>query len=146
MNREELIAKIKSDLGNKILNWYDKSQKRIYIDINPQDVVEVARYFHKDLMLRFNTASGVHTPKGFEILYHFTSDRCGIIFSLRIKLEKPQVDSITPLFKGAEWIEREMHELLGINFIGHPNLRHLLLAEDWPEGKYPLRRDYVGEK
>ena len=40
------------------------------------------------------------------------------------------------------WIEREIHEILGINFKGHPDMRKLLLPEGWPEGVYPLRRDY----
>jgi NADH-quinone oxidoreductase subunit C len=53
--------------------------------------------------------------------------------------DNPEVDSITPLFPGAEWIEREMWEMLGIKFKGHPNLKRLLLSDDWPEGKYPLR-------
>jgi len=43
--------------------------------------------------------------------------------------------------KCAEWIEREIHEMFGVNFKGHPNLKHLLLKDDWPEGNYPLRRD-----
>ena len=47
--------------------------------------------------------------------------------------------------EAAEWIEREMWELLGISFRDHPDLRHLVLQDDWPEGKYPLRRDYRKE-
>lgn len=142
MNRKELISKIKTDLGNKILNWYDKSPKRVYIDIKPQDIVDTARYFHKDIKARFNIASGVHTPNGFEILYHFSPDKFGVVFSIKVFLDKPEIDSITPILPAAEWIEREMWELLGINFKGHPNLKRLLLADDWPEGKYPLRRDF----
>ena len=134
--------KIKADLGSKIINWYEKSPKRIYIDINPQDITETAKYFHNILRARFNIASGMHTPKGFEILYHFTSDKFGIVFSIRVTLDKPEIESIAPILPAAEWIEREMWELLGINFRGHPNLKRLLLADDWPEGKYPLRRDY----
>lgn len=148
MNREEFISKIKSDLGDKILNWYDKSPKRIYIDIKPQDIINIAKYFHHDVKARFNIASGIHTPKGFEILYHFTPDKLDIVFSIRAALDKnnPEIESITPILKAAEWIEREMWELLGINIKGHPNLKRLLLADDWPEGKYPLRRDYKGDK
>ncbi len=66
----------------------------------------------------------------------------------RVMLEdkkNPQIDSITPIIQGAEWIEREMWELLGINFVGHPNLVHLLLMDDWPEGKFPLRHDHKHE-
>ena len=78
-----------------------------------------------------------------EILYHFSIDEIGLILSLRVILEKPnlEVDSLTSIMKCAEWIEKEIHELLGVNFKGHPNMKHLLLKDDWPEGNYPLRRD-----
>lgn len=144
----DLIIKVKKDLEGKILNWYDKSPKRIYIDVKPQDIVNIIRYFHQDVKARFNIASGVHTPKGFEILYHFSPDKLGIVFSIRVLLDKnnPEIESIVPVLKAGEWIEREMWELLGIKFKGHPNLKRLLLADDWPEGKYPLRRDYKGDK
>ena len=81
-----------------------------------------------------------------EILYHFSEDSTGKIYSLRVKVPKDdlKIDSLTSLIKGAEFIEREIFEMLGIEFTGHPNLTRLLLAEDWPEGIYPLRRDEKG--
>ena len=54
----------------------------------------------------------------------------------------PEIDSLAPLFEAANWVEREIHELLGINFRGHPDMRRLLLSDDWPQGVYPLRQDY----
>jgi NADH:ubiquinone oxidoreductase subunit C len=134
--------KIKERLGNKIVNWYEHSPKRIYILIKPQEIKETANFFFRELKLRFIIATGQDMPQGFEILYHFSSDSSGEIFSLRVLIEdkkNPQIDSIAPLFVGAEWIEREIWEMLGVNFIGHPNLKRLLLSEEWPEGKYPLR-------
>ncbi|GAG02626.1 unnamed protein product [marine sediment metagenome] len=79
-----------------------------------------------------------------EILYHFLIEDINLLISLRVKLHKPklEIDSLSPIFKGSNWIEREIHEILGINFRGHPDLRKLLLPDDWPEGVYPLRRDY----
>ncbi len=79
-----------------------------------------------------------------EILYHFTIEEINLLVSLRVKLSKanPEVDSLTPSFEAANWIEREMHEILGINFKGHPDMRKLLLPDDWPQGVYPLRTDY----
>jgi NADH-quinone oxidoreductase subunit C len=99
---------------------------------------------------RFSIATGSDTVKGIEILYHFSFDsRGGVFISLRVLLEDkkhPCIDSLTPVFKAADWIEREIHELLGVDFKGHPKLAHLLLVEDWPEGKYPLRKDFISEK
>jgi len=139
-----LKEQIKEKLGNKIINWHEHSAKRIYLSIQPKDLKEVAKILFKELGLRFATATGIDTPAGIEILYHFSFDKTGEIFSLRVLIEerkKPEIDSLTSVFVAAEWIEREMWELLGINFIGHPNLKHLLLIDEWPEGKYPLRHE-----
>lgn len=139
-----LKEQVKEKLGNKIINWYEHSARRIYFSLKPKDLKETARILFKDLALRFSTASGTDTPAGIEILYHFSFDKTGEIYSLRVLIEnrkKPEIDSITSVFVAAEWIEREMWELLGVNFIGHPNLKHLLLIDEWPEGKYPLRHE-----
>ncbi len=135
---------IKEKLSGKIISWVERSPKRIYFSVKPGDIREVTVFLFKELGLRFATASGYDTPGGIEILYHFSLDKEGIIFSVRVLLEdkeKLEIDSIGNLFKGAEWIEREIWELLGVNFKGHPNLKHLLLIDDWPEGKHPLRHD-----
>jgi len=55
--------------------------------------------------------------------------------------EDPAIESITPFLPGAEWIEREVHDVFGIDFKNHPNLTRLILADDWPEGVYPERKD-----
>ena len=79
-----------------------------------------------------------------EILYHFSFDTTGEMVTVRILLpdkNKLEIESMSSIIKGAEWIEREIFELLGVKFLGHPNLKRLLLADDWPEGQYPLRRE-----
>ncbi|MDD4894209.1 MAG: NADH-quinone oxidoreductase subunit C [Candidatus Omnitrophica bacterium] len=140
-----IIDQIKDKLSGKITGWQEHSAKRIYFSINPADIREVAGFLFNDLGLRFVIATGQDTPPGLEVLYHFSFDKAGQVITVRTLIEdkkNPQIDSIAPLFKGAEWIEREMWELLGINFTGHPNLTRLLLAEEWPEGKYPLRHNH----
>jgi len=139
MNRSE---KIREKLGSKIISWEEKRDKRIYFSIAKEHIFKTVEFLFKELGLRFSIASGVDTPAGLEILYHFSDDKSGLVYSVRVMIEDkkhPEIDSVTPLFSGAEWIEREMWELLGIKFKGHPNLKRLLLAEDWPEGNYPLR-------
>lgn len=135
---------IKERLGRKILSWDQINSRRIYFSVKKEDIFETVKILFKDLGLRFAIASGMEVPDGLEILYHFSFDRTGEMFSVRVLIEdkkNPSIDAITPLFPGAEWIEREMWELLGINFKGHPNLKRLLLADDWPEGNYPLRHN-----
>ena len=140
-----IADKIKEKLKDKIFDWYQHSSRRIYFSVEAKDIREVACLLFRDLGLRFAIATGQDTPGGFEILYHFSFDKTGEIISVRILIKdkkKPEVDSLATIFPAAEWIEREMWELLGINFIGHTNLKHLLLIDEWPEGKYPLRHEH----
>ena len=98
----------------------------------------------EDLQARFIIASGVDTPRGvIEVLYHFDFYQLPVVLSVRVALKKPKpaVESLAGVIKGTEWIEREINELLGVTFQNHPDMRHLILPEDWPKGNYPLRRD-----
>ncbi len=144
MKREEILKDIRERFKDDIIDFFDKSVKRVYIEIKPESIIKVASYIFKDLGARFNTASGVDVRQHMEILYHFIIEDINLLISLRVKLPKSklEIDSLAPSIEATNWIEREMHELLGINFKGHPDLRRLLLSDDWPEGVHPLRCDY----
>ncbi len=138
-----ISEKARQALEGKVLKWHEHSPRRIYATIRSGDIKEASRILFRDLGFRFSIATGIDTPGSIEITYHFSADQTGQFISLRVHLEdkdEPEVDSISGIIRGAEWIEREIWELLGVNFRGHPDLRRLLLAEDWPEGVYPLRR------
>ena len=81
----------------------------------------------------------------FELNYHLVSIPKRLKVRLRVKLsgDDPVVDSLVPVWPGANWLEREIFDLFGVQFTGHPDLRRILLPEDW-EG-YPLRKDYPVE-
>ena len=144
MSLEEALRRIRDVLGERLLTVETKSAKRAFIEVAPKDVPETSRLLFKDLEARFQTATGLDTPNAIEVLYHWALDGMGSLITLRTRLhrEDPEVESIAPLCPAAEWVEREMWELLGIRFRNHPDLRHLLLGDDWPEGRFPLRRDY----
>jgi Ni,Fe-hydrogenase III component G len=144
MTREDVVKEIKTRFKEDIIDFFDKSPKRIYGEINPESIVKVGGYIFKELRARFNIASGVDARTHLEILYHFSLEYINLLISLRVKLdkEKPAIDSLANTFKGVNWIEREISELLGIEFKNHPDMRRLLLSDEWPEGVYPLRRDY----
>ncbi len=147
MTREEVLSRIRDELGDGIVEILEKSHKRIYVEVRPESVPDATRLVFRELGARFQIATGVDTPRAIEILYHWAFDPIGIVMTLRAKLDrdKPEVESVASICKATEWIEREMWELLGVTFHNHPDMRHLLLTDDWPEGKYPLRRDYVKE-
>ena len=81
----------------------------------------------------------------FEMSYHLVSIANKSKVRLRVKLagDDPTVDSLVPVWPGANWLEREIFDLMGIRFNGHPDLRRILLPDDW-EG-HPLRKDYPVE-
>jgi NADH-quinone oxidoreductase subunit C len=85
-----------------------------------------------------------HEPR-FELNYHLVSIPRREKVRLKVKLSgnDPVVDSLVLVWPGANWLEREIFDLFGIRFLGHPDLRRILLPDDW-EG-YPLRRDYPVE-
>jgi Ni,Fe-hydrogenase III component G len=119
--------------------------RRFYLTVDRRLVVELARYFFREMSCRLSICTGSDTRAGFEILYHFSHDPSGIIYSVRTLVPKDdlQIASITPIVPAANWIEREMRELLGIEFTGHPNPTPLLTSDvDWDPDKHPLRRDY----
>lgn len=144
MDRSAVIASIKKKFGGKIKRFQEKSSKRVYIDLDRKDIVEFASYVFKDLEARFNTATAVDHPENIEIMYHFNVDRLGLIITLRIYAPKDDcaVESLVPVANAVGWIEREMHELFGVEFKGHPDMKPLLLPDDWPKDKYPMRKEF----
>ncbi|MCK9615172.1 MAG: NADH-quinone oxidoreductase subunit C, partial [Candidatus Omnitrophica bacterium] len=132
---------VKKILAAKIKNWEVKNPKRIYFEVDKKDIKEIARSLYKDFNMRLSTITGIDNEKNFELIFHFGLDKTGELFNVRTFIndkDNPEIDSLVDLFKSSDWVEREIHELLGINFKGHPNLKHLLLDDDWPKDSYPL--------
>ena len=142
MSNDTVVETIRDGLGEKVRNMKVHSDRRVYIDIAPDDIRHVARFLWGTLGARYAIATGLETQTGFEVLHHFAFDADHVLVSVRAipRGDPPTLDSIAPIIKGAAFIEREMHDLLGIEFRDHPNMKRLLLPDDWPEGVYPLRR------
>jgi NADH-quinone oxidoreductase subunit C len=81
----------------------------------------------------------------FQVVYHACSHRYKEVIRLRVLVDEsdPTVDSITPVWPGANYYEREVFDLFGIRFEGHPNLRRIMMPDEW--AGYPLRKDYPVE-
>jgi len=141
---DDMIKDLKEKFSDHVLEESVRSDLRISIRIAPDSLHEISKYFHRDLHLRFIIASALESKRGFEIFYHYSDDRSGCVINLHVILpkEKPEIESLTFLFEAANWIEREMHEILGINFLNHPNLEKLISEGNWAEGVYPYRKNY----
>jgi len=147
MDIEKFIEDIKIKFP-KIIDAEIVNTKRLMIYIPKTSLLEVAEYIFKDLSYRYIIVTAMDSKEGLEIIYHFSDDSSGWIVNLNVMLnrDKPEIESLTPVVYGAEWIEREIMDLLGIKFLNHPKPERFLFAEDWPDGKYPLRRDYIEEE
>ncbi|MFY9979450.1 MAG: NADH-quinone oxidoreductase subunit C [Candidatus Sulfotelmatobacter sp.] len=128
---------------------FDRDEMTIYID--RAFIREACALLRDDAQCLFNFLSDVTcvdwfpAEPRFEIVYHLLSIAKKERVRLKVKLESsnPVVDSVTPVWPGANYFEREVFDLFGIRFSGHPYLRRLLMPEDW-EG-HPLRKDYPVE-
>ncbi len=143
MNNNELLKMIEQKLGEISESITVRKSRRIYIDVPPEFSLQANRILFAELQARLATATGMDTPDRIEVLYHYCFDSSGVVVSIRTWALKPEcvLDSVATLFPGANFIEREIQDLLGVRFENHPDPRRLLLADNWPEGKYPLRRD-----
>ena len=107
--------------------------------------VEAARLLKHDAgCLYFNFLSAIDwKDQGFEVFCRVENLGAGLDVTLRTKLgpDGRHCPSLTSLYRGADWMERECYDLFGITFDGHPDLRRILLPQDW-EG-HPLRKDYA---
>jgi len=164
MSSAEIIAVLEEKFGDRI-----KAKKPDAIDpfvvIEPGNLIQVCRFLRDDPRLKFellNSISGVDyletdakkAPKaGFdphmEVIYHFQSFSHRHRFVLKLMLprwkgdkpgELPEVPSVSGIWQTADWHEREVYDLSGVWFTGHPDLRRILLSEDWIG--HPLRKDY----
>jgi Ni,Fe-hydrogenase III component G len=143
MNQEKLNNKL-LEIKDKLTAIEQTADNRIYLLCEAENSYAVNKFLFEDVPLRFVIATGIDSDDCFEVLYHYAYDQTGSIITLATKIhdrEKPAIESITPFLPGAEWIEREIHDILGIDFKNHPNLKRLILADDWPEGVYPLRKE-----
>ena len=143
MNREELNEKL-SEIKDELLAVDEPVDNRIYLSCEAENSYELNKFLFEEVPLRFVIATGIDSDDCFEVLYHYSLDEIGCMVTLKAFIrdrEKPAIDSISPFLPGAEWIEREIHDILGIDFNNHPDMRRLILSDDWPEGVYPLRKD-----
>ncbi len=130
-----------TQMGDKVVKKTLKT-RRLYFEVDDKNIREVADHLFHKIGCRLSTATAQESYRGIEVLYHFSHDRTGDYYCPRVVItdkQNPKMNSITPIFIGAEWIEREMAEMFGIVFEGHPNPEPLLTGNHPRNLKRPLR-------
>jgi NADH-quinone oxidoreductase subunit C len=114
--------------------------------VEPSSIVAVARFLHDDpgcAMDCLSNETGVDYKDRIEVVYHLFSytHRHGCILKVKLPRDHPEVATVEEIWHAANWMEREIFDLLGVNFTGHSDMRRILMPEDWPG--FPLRKDFV---
>lgn len=128
---------------------FDREEMTIYVA--REDIREACSLLRDDAQCAFNFLSDITcvdwypSEPRFEVVYHLLSipNKERVRLKVRLNSASPAVESLTSVWPGANYFEREVFDLFGVRFTGHPYLRRILMPEDW-EG-HPLRKDYPVE-
>ncbi len=133
-------------ISEKFPESIDAEQNDDWIQVKPENWLKIAKWLKSDEKLYFDSLqcnTGIDLGEGvLESRYNLHSMKHLHKVEIRIKIsaEKPDIPSVEQVWRVADWFERETYDMFGINFIGHRDLRRILLPDDW-EG-WPLRKDY----
>ncbi len=110
-----------------------------FVELSPDCIHPAAQVLVERFGLRhLSTITGQDTGSEIELLYHFW-DGGGLTLRTSLPREEPHIATLTDLIPGAAFYEREVSEMLGVTFDGHPNPRPLLLPDDWDKEQLPMR-------
>ena len=133
-------------ISEKFSDSIDGEPNNDWIQLKPENWLKIAKWLRSDEELTFDSLqcnTGMDLGEGvLESRYNLHSMKHLHKVEIRIKVsaEKPDIPSVEQVWRVADWFERETYDMFGINFIGHRDLRRILLPDDW-EG-WPLRKDY----
>ncbi len=148
MNVKEIISdKVKEKFGNAVVEISD-SRGDLSLTVNKDVIVELAKFLKDENDLLFVMCKDITAidwatrKKRFTVVYHVYSFKLN--YNLRIKAnldnEPPSIESVTSIWRSAEWYERETYDMYGIIFENHPDLRRMYMPEGFEY--YPLRKDF----
>jgi NADH-quinone oxidoreductase subunit C len=145
---DKYVKVISENIGEDVIDesYINELSKEVpTLVIKNERWFEVAQFLKHNEQLAFDYLSSLHGTDfetHMEVYAHFYSFKEKQSLAVRVKADRqePKIASVTPIWSGADWPERESYDLLGIQFEGHPNMTRILLSDDWVG--YPLRKDY----
>jgi NADH-quinone oxidoreductase subunit C len=159
---QEIFELLKAKFGDAVIAQKDNALFDYEIEINPANILEVCEFLYYDKELVFDSltllsavddANGTKTtnPDGsfditggtLSLFYHLesTSLKHRALLKVSLPREKAEIETVCYIWNHANWEEREAYDMMGITFLNHPDLRRILMPDDW-EGGHPLRKDY----
>ncbi len=151
MTPEQFLEALRSWDASAVLAWkFDRGE--LTLEIAPERIAAVCRHLKDEWkFVRLSAVTAVDrypAEPRFEVIYllHSIERNERLRVKCRVGGEAPEIDSVTGVWRSANWYEREVFDLMGVRFRNHPDLRRILLPETW--SGHPLRKDYpvTGEK
>ena len=142
---EQLGRQLDASFPSAVEGWDESA-----VWVKAASIVDVGSHLrdHPELDFSFlNAITAVDYIDRFEVVYHLTSFKHNHSAVLKVTAEgrdEPVVPSVVPVWRGADLQEREIWDLMGVSFVGHPNLKRLLTWEGFPG--HPLRKDFIRER
>jgi NADH-quinone oxidoreductase subunit C len=145
MEALQILERVKGKFGERVLEISEKKPDPFLV-LDPAAIVEVGGFLRDDPELAMDclsNESGVDYKDRIEVVYHLFSysKRHGAVLKIKLPRDNPKVATLEGVWKSANWMEREIFDLLGVIFEGHSDLRRILMPEDWVG--FPLRKDFV---
>jgi NADH-quinone oxidoreductase subunit C len=146
ISKEKILEDLKQKFSDNILDMTAQFGDDV-IQIKKDALQDIVNFLKEDpyaftMLLDLTCVDYMGEEKRFEMVYHLFS--LSLKLRLRFKTRLPEndlkIDSLTPIFKNANWLEREVYDMFGVHFDGHPYLRRLFMYDGF-EG-HPLRKDY----
>lgn len=143
MSNEELKTKINELLAAAT---FDETGEWLNIAVDPKDWLPFAQKLLQEESLQFDylfCLTCIDWKTNLTMVYHLSSTlfRHNIVVKSVLSNDNPEIESVSQVWKTAEFHEREVYEMFGVNFLNHPDLRLLILPDGW-EGKNPMRKDF----
>ena len=145
MDSTAIFQRVGDHFPGQILEVSDRKPDPFAV-IDPAGIVAIGRYLHDDpdcAMDCLSNETGVDYKDHLAVVYHLFSypHRHGCVLKVKLPRDNPVVATVETIWAAANWMEREIFDLLGVNFTGHSDMRRILMPEDWLG--FPLRKDFV---
>lgn len=138
---------IKKQLKSEAREVIVPRKRRMLITIAKQNLRKtIKKLIGLEDFAHLSTITGVDVGSRVELIYHIVLK--GVLASLKVRVSKenPILPTIVDLIPGAVLYEREIHDLFGVRFKGNPDLSPLILPDTWPDGVFPLRKEWTSER
>lgn len=148
MDVNEIINSLEASYIGDIYDLTIESDIRILAKVKTDKIVDVCNYLKENLQFdHLSCEFGIDYPSRneIEVVYVIGSYDHPVVLILKVLIprDNPEVESVVPVYWNANWYERETHDLVGVKYLNHPDLRRLILPPEL-EGEAPLRKDYEG--